>query len=75
MGDEAYPMPVRDTDAKCPSLQVIGIMPEGKINPESDVTPLSANERTDPTTSPVVAFSRSPLRRGTRDVSTSGRWR
>ena len=58
-------MPLRNTDAKCPStLQVSGMTEDGKITPESAVTPLSANERTLPTTSPVVAFSRSPLRRG-----------
>ena len=64
--EKAHPTPTKDADAKCPSvLHVMGIMPEGKVDPESAVTPLSANERTDPTTSPVVAFSRSPLRRGT----------
>ena len=52
-----------DTDAKCPSFQVSGIMAEWKISPELAVTPLSANEKTVPTTSPVVAFNTSPLRR------------
>ena len=59
-----YLTPLRNTDAKCPSaLQVSGMTPEGKLSPNAVVTPLAENERTVPTTSPVVAFSRSPLRR------------
>ena len=59
-------MPLRITDAKCPSaLQVSGMMEDGKRTPDSLLIPLSAYERTVPTTSPVVAFTKSPLRRGT----------
>ena len=58
-----YLTPLRNTGVKCPSaLQVSGMTPEGKLSPEVVVTPLAENERTVPTTSPVVALSRSPLR-------------
>ena len=57
-----YLTPLRNTDAKCPSaLQVSGMTPEGKLSPEVVVTPFAENERTIPTTSRVVALSRSPL--------------
>lgn len=64
-----------DTDAKCPSLQMSGMMLEGKVSPESVIKPLPENERTVPTTSPVVAFSRSPLRCTLQDVRDQGQRR
>ena len=68
------PTPAIDTDAKCPSaLQVSGMMDDGKLSPELLLIPLSAYERTFATTSPVVAFNKSPLRcrRGIMPVSVS----
>ena len=63
-----------DTDAKCPSaLQVSGMMDDGKFSPELLLIPLSAYERTFATTSAVVTFNKSPLRRrrGVMPVSVS----
>lgn len=59
-------MPLRNTDAKCPSaLHMSGMTEDGKFTPEAVAIPLFAYERMFATTSPVVAFTKSPLRRGT----------
>lgn len=68
-----HPTLLMNTDAKCPSaLQVSGMAPEGKLSPDAVVTPLAENERTVPTTSLAVAFSKSPLRR--RALSEHFHW-